>query len=331
MKAYIAVLLVMVAACGSAQEPLAKLTFASGDVLVNGAVAGIGQVLSQGDLIETLAGSEATITFYNSSIVRLSESTTLELSTLTEDRMVKIKQSAGETWTRVLKVTGIGEYKIETPNAVATVRGTGFKVAVQENDTEVSVGEGTVHVAKVANGAVLAEINVEANQKAVIERARSDDKREAAQQIRIEHIEMDKSIEKNLKADDEHIKKVMQRLSKDQLFDELDNIESDARKLISNPNSDLELPSESQQESAPEVDALLENLQDESELSTAKIENRTANLSSTRVRQRIKEPTNTIIEQKTAETNETVEEPIKISTEDYTRDSIVKTTNSLLI
>lgn len=231
MKAYLSIILLILAACGTQTEPLAKLTFVSGDVLVNGAFAGLEHALAQGDIVETLAGSQATITFYNSSIVRLSEATTLELSELTESRTVKLKQTAGETWTRVLKITGIGEYKIETPNAVATVRGTGFKVLVEESKTEVAVGEGTVHVAKVADGEIIAETSVEADQKATIEQAHAEAM--AQEQILIEEIEFDEFLSENLDEDELLINDLISKFNLEQLFGELEDIELDARKLLS--------------------------------------------------------------------------------------------------
>jgi len=57
-----------------------------------------------------------------------------------------IMQSAGQTWTRLMAITGIETYKVQTPTSVATVRGTGFAVNVSGDGTEIIVDDGEVEV-----------------------------------------------------------------------------------------------------------------------------------------------------------------------------------------
>jgi AmiR/NasT family two-component response regulator len=112
---------------------VAELTVNSGtaEYLSNGdwMAAASGQQLTQGDSVRTLAGSSATIIFLESSVLRLDESTTITISELNPtggDSKISIEQEAGKTWTKILRLSGISEYNIESPNTVATVRGTGF-------------------------------------------------------------------------------------------------------------------------------------------------------------------------------------------------------------
>lgn len=105
-----------------------------------------GMLLSQGDSVRTLADSEAAIIFLESSIVRLGPDTEVEIQKLDptpDSTFILVKQNYGETWNRVLKLSGIDSYELETPTTVASVRGTGFAVTVfQDGETEVKLVEG---------------------------------------------------------------------------------------------------------------------------------------------------------------------------------------------
>ncbi|MBX4190022.1 FecR family protein [Candidatus Parcubacteria bacterium] len=64
-----------------------------------------------------------------------------------EENKTKIKLDSGNLWATVKKVLGKDEYyQIETPNAVATVRGTSFWVSYINNKTVVLVSESKVSV-----------------------------------------------------------------------------------------------------------------------------------------------------------------------------------------
>jgi len=117
----------------------AEVKSASGDW--KSATSGMG--LSEGMSIKTLSGSRAIVVLRDSSVTRLDENTEITLNNLNKTD-VSIIQSAGQTWTRLLKFSGISGYEIETPDALATVRGTAFAVSIG-NGTYIGVVEGTVH------------------------------------------------------------------------------------------------------------------------------------------------------------------------------------------
>lgn len=82
--------------------------------------------LVEGDLITTKSDSLAVVYYHEDSYIRLAPDTVLTYSD-TEDTTTKAKQSQGTIYVRFKKVLGVQEnFELETPTAVATVRGTGF-------------------------------------------------------------------------------------------------------------------------------------------------------------------------------------------------------------
>lgn len=137
-----------------AGEIVATLELAEGDVHVNGEGAEKGAGLREGDKVTTGADSKASVTFFDGGVLRLSENTEIVLSEVSKSAIL-ISQTAGETWTRLLKLAGVDQYSVETPTTIASVRGTGFKVKVGAEETEISVGEGQVEVATKSEGRIL--------------------------------------------------------------------------------------------------------------------------------------------------------------------------------
>lgn len=93
-----------------------------------------GQTLLPGDKIKTGPGADAVITFANGSQLRLDENTEVAVNSSTD--RIAISQTLGRTWSRVMKLLGQSQsYEIETPTAVATVRGTTFSTTVGNEET----------------------------------------------------------------------------------------------------------------------------------------------------------------------------------------------------
>jgi len=92
--------------------------------------------LSQGNKIRT--DGTATIVFYEGEIMQLNPNTEIEIEKL-NTKKIQTKQN-GETLNKITKISGIAEYTIQTPEAVATVRGTLFL----QTNTETAVEEGQV-------------------------------------------------------------------------------------------------------------------------------------------------------------------------------------------
>jgi hypothetical protein len=122
----------------------AYLVVDSGTVFVNGVLTQNEQDLKKGDIIRTESG-EATVILYDSIIISLESNSEISLEALTKDHP-QVKQVSGSIWTKFADVVGIQQFDVQTPNTVATVRGTEFGVDVDGNNTVVPVGEGTVDV-----------------------------------------------------------------------------------------------------------------------------------------------------------------------------------------
>ena len=120
-----------------AAGPLAVLSIDSGEVMYKSSgdwkKASSGMKLDQDYAVKTLDLAKAKIIF-SDSVLRLDSNTEVSLDELTAEK-VSLSQNIGRTWTRLLKISGIKEYSITTPDAVATVRGKGFSLDASE-DTE---------------------------------------------------------------------------------------------------------------------------------------------------------------------------------------------------
>ncbi|MBW3022839.1 FecR family protein [Candidatus Woesearchaeota archaeon] len=128
-------------------ETVAYLNIDSGRVEVNkgsGWQAATDQMeLKEQDSVRTLEDGQASIVFFESDIMEMQPNTEVSLTELVANS-VKVNQKSGETWNRVSKLTGTREYEVETPNSVATVRGTGFGVNVSDEGDEIIVDDGIV-------------------------------------------------------------------------------------------------------------------------------------------------------------------------------------------
>ncbi|MBI4146732.1 FecR domain-containing protein [Candidatus Woesearchaeota archaeon] len=228
MNKLIAALVILLVACTQAQETKvretysATITLITKGVTVNGLTATLGQGLRAGDIVKTVEKAETAIEFFDGGILRMRENTEITIQELNEEsKKISIRQAMGETWTRLLKIAGVTQYDIETPNAVASVRGTGFKVEVTGEKTEVSVADGTVHVARIVDEQVVATVDVSEDQEAVVEQ--QEGIAAADLSINVHTAEEDPWIEENLQEDEQYIEEVQEEYIQEhpEILDEL--------------------------------------------------------------------------------------------------------------
>ena len=111
-----------------------------------------GMTLDVGTRVMTAQDSQALLTFFDGSTLKLEPGTDIEIQQLelSDEQAVTIvlKQWMGRTWSRVVKMVDAGShYEIQTPSAVALVRGTRFLTEVDdEGETTVQTTEGLVSV-----------------------------------------------------------------------------------------------------------------------------------------------------------------------------------------
>jgi hypothetical protein len=106
--------------------------------------------LSPGDMIRTESLSKAEIQFANGNVVRLAENSRLKIQEAVLDSQQRQKTTlsllAGKVWNQVVgQLTGGSSYyKVQTPIAVAAVKGTIFDVSFGFEKTEIRVFQGIV-------------------------------------------------------------------------------------------------------------------------------------------------------------------------------------------
>jgi hypothetical protein len=100
--------------------------------------------LSLSDKVRTTNGN-ALVLLYESILVDLDENTEVSIESLSEEKVV-LNQNSGSVWSKFTGISGIESYEVQTPNSVATVRGTGFLSKVDEGVSQFLVGEGVVEV-----------------------------------------------------------------------------------------------------------------------------------------------------------------------------------------
>jgi len=121
-----------------------------------------GYRVKSGQRVRTGADSQVTLTFYDDTQVTLDPNTDLMLSKIAGDwgkqLQVVMIQNKGETSHQVVPLQGVdSEYSVMTPSGEANVRGTSFKVLVEETGMSVfSVDSGAVLVSNNGEEAFLA-------------------------------------------------------------------------------------------------------------------------------------------------------------------------------
>ena len=164
-----------------------------------------GMELKQGYSVKTLEDSLAKIIFSNS-VMRLDSGTEVRLDNLDKEK-VTLTQMVGRTWNRLLKISGINDYEVSTPNAIASVRGTGFAVVYDGKNTEVKVADGTVNVDSMEDGQKKASAQVEGNKELKVEEGKLD-------RLNVEALKEDDWIVKNRGLDEQHKQEMKQNILK---------------------------------------------------------------------------------------------------------------------
>ena len=142
--------------------PLAILNIEVGGVTVGSAPGYDGQILGSDDVIETGLASEATVVFFDASVLQLGPGTRIQLSEVRrpgESRgEITVFQWIGSTWSVVTSFTDSQtRYQVETPAAVGIVRGTEFMTQVMaDGRAKFGVVAGEVQVT--SNGGATAAV-----------------------------------------------------------------------------------------------------------------------------------------------------------------------------
>jgi tetratricopeptide (TPR) repeat protein len=112
------------------------------------------QTFCAGDTVRAGERSRADLSLLDQSVLRLRAQTEMTLKGVTDDTTYLVDLSRGAA--HFLSRRGERNLKVETPYAVAGVRGTEFAVAVEDGRSEVTVFEGSVHTSNAEGELLLA-------------------------------------------------------------------------------------------------------------------------------------------------------------------------------
>ena len=140
------------------------VTFISGTLKINNNIAAVGNKIEINDTLSTDVNSLAVVQIAQTAVLTLSPDTELKFDNLLlkkdKSEMISMFLTRGCTFHKIIR-KGI-DYKVKTPTAVASVRGTSFEVRADENKYRISVLNGIVQVANTSGGTV--ETNAASNQ-----------------------------------------------------------------------------------------------------------------------------------------------------------------------
>ena len=147
------------ASAASCQTSVARAVSVQGTIDVRGAGASDWKPVSRdqtfcaGDTVRAGERSRADLSLLDQSVMRLRAGTEMTLSGVKDDKNYLVDLSRGAA--HFLSRRGERNLEVNTPYAVAGVRGTEFLVAVEDGRSEISVFEGSVHTANAAGELML--------------------------------------------------------------------------------------------------------------------------------------------------------------------------------
>ena len=151
-------LLFMILSISSLFADKALVTHAKGQVsfIRNSKTAALlaNEILQSGDTVVTGVTGEATIQFASKTICRIGPGTKVKISELSGNgTQVKMDLTNGSVVSRVQKNTAKDNYVVQTPTAIAGVRGTDFIAEADKNgESKILVDQGSVGVTSLKSG-----------------------------------------------------------------------------------------------------------------------------------------------------------------------------------
>lgn len=106
----------------------------------------LGEELKQGDIIKTGPASFMVFSLGETATARVQPDSSVTLSNITDMSNINLDLTKGGVLNRVNKLSRGGNYRINTPTVVASVRGTVFSAYYEEGTNTVAVKNGNVNV-----------------------------------------------------------------------------------------------------------------------------------------------------------------------------------------
>ncbi|MEA3507088.1 MAG: FecR family protein [Elusimicrobiota bacterium] len=156
-----ALLGVMVLAVKSGAS-VAEITLLKGEIKYHSAEeelwqpAELGLQLEAGSAVKSGADSEVELSFYNGHQANLGANSSMQIKSMGNDTTLELFQ--GKLKSKVKELTKNQNYKVNTTEGVASVRGTIFEVVKAGDNTDVKVESGSVNVKELLTG-IAVEVN----------------------------------------------------------------------------------------------------------------------------------------------------------------------------
>lgn len=159
--------------CGKKEAPVAepeesftfKVHFVLGDVKITGASgersANQGESVAVSEIITTGKKSVVDLLYGKSGVIRVNENSRVTVTSIADksNSDTVMDMDNGKVFLTLTKLKGTG-FKVKTPTAVASVRGTSFTVQSDRKGAMLSVVKGTVAVNPVKEGKIIEEKGV---------------------------------------------------------------------------------------------------------------------------------------------------------------------------
>lgn len=134
--------------------------------------AAVNDLIKKGDTIVTGATSQADIVMGGKGLLRISENSTVLMASVIDaaSNDVQMELDNGKVFVTLSKLSK-GSFKVKTPTAVASVRGTSFRVVADKKESRLDVLSGKVQLNPVSQNAVVEDVEavVESNQSATLD------------------------------------------------------------------------------------------------------------------------------------------------------------------
>lgn len=145
----------IIATSCSKKEEQAYVSFFVGTVSIEkhgeaSAPVKILDMIQDGDIIETGDKSYVLVQTGDEIVIRFDSNTRVSFSSISDVKFRELNLDRGKVVSSVSKLKKESEYRIKTPTAVASVRGTEFLTEYENGKTVVAVGKGKVSVVKTA-------------------------------------------------------------------------------------------------------------------------------------------------------------------------------------
>ncbi|HOO70703.1 MAG TPA: FecR family protein [Spirochaetota bacterium] len=187
------ILLIVISSCKKEHTQFFKIENFIGDVVIQShdtrRQPAAGDYLAQNDVIITGENSCADVLYSESSIIRVNENSTMEVSLLdTANRQSEVDLKNGRMFAVLSKIKKDYTFKAKAKTIVVSVRGTSFRVRADAASSGVDVVSGEVRVNPVVDGKEITEVtgNLKAEQTITLDMdsARRVAQKEAPIQVR---------------------------------------------------------------------------------------------------------------------------------------------------